>query len=707
MKLKQRINKKKPFIDAIIVIMSLVALSALFFINSNDQSRMEQLMIANSENNYQWIRSDRPLYEMIEYLVINEVNQAGWIELYNRSMSTGIELSTCYIAVNGKNQYTFDEMDVIHEGELLCIEGLGQLGSSDHDIIGIFDKYGNNLNNIMIPNLERGESYGCLSEGDIQYGYLTASKGLNNSKSDRIIKDQLVFSVPGGFYDESFLLEITAAEGMTIHYTLDGSEPTEKDQTYSEPIIIENRSGSNIRYATVEGIDYLYSYKPSSISMGMVVRAIAVDSKGMKSEIETQSYFVGLKDANDIKNIPILSITTTPEYLFDYFEGIYVTGRSHEDALARGEDGREAANYLNGWERKVYVEYFEPQKDKTYQGHMLISVIKDKSINSPQKSFLFTAEGGAFSGSSLMTYYNNLTNRLVVKTNGVDNNYKIREYLAGRLLADTTVGTLDIIPCIVFINGEYWGAYMLCAEYDEYYIEKHYDVAKEEVLIAKKGVVSNKEGYQEEYDEVYGHIFNKDLKDEENYRWVKDHLDIQNYLEYICANMFLANAEYGKDIQVMWRTINEQGTGYEDGKWRFLMPRLDNIIKNEEEDDLATSSVNTYLQYGISRDPFFQSLIRNDEFRHQLGVVMTHMVDNIFTEERVKAFIQEISQQMKKMVEVSYRRFIGNPKDSFYSSEVDKIEGFFLQREMYILRYTEEIISQGGISNDGDNEVSE
>ena len=681
--------------DAVVILFSLIAFSALLFLirYSQQKSNMEQKQLYELSSSYQPSNLTASLLEFQEDLVINEVNHEGWIELYNKGKSRKIDVSNCYITVNGEKKYTFDENTVLGASEFLCVEGLGVIGALDHDIIGIWTANEENIKNIMIPSLKQGESYGCSLDGEISYRFLTASKHTTNSESEIIAQEELSFSVPSGFYEESFQLELTAPEGETIYYTLDGTEPTKESEKYEEPILIENKSGSNMKYATSEGINYLYSYRPSGINIGMVVRAITVDSHGNRSEVVTQSYYIGLKKASDYVGIPVLSITTSPDNFFDYFNGIYVTGRSYEDAIARGEDGGDSANYLNGWEREAYVEYFEPNKDKTYEGTMSISIIRDMSVTQAQKSMLLTGDGGGFKGSSLKNYYNEVSNKLVVQTNKLDNNYKIREYLAGKLLENTMVGTRDITPCIVFIDGEYWGGYMLRAEYDEAYISKHYDVSTEEVLIAQDGKISNNWDYQQQYDEFYSFVTTKDLKEDENYAWVKAHMDIQNYLEYLCANMYLANAEFANDAVVMWRTIKENGTGYEDGKWRFLMPKLDNTMNNGIIGNLCTSSINTFLQAGLGDNVFFRSLAQNDEFCKQLVAVMKQMSRAVFSIENVELAISEVTSRLKKMTESSYKRYIGVIQNNFYEKEVNKIRSFFEERAKYILVYTKEISS--------------
>ena len=48
--------------------------------------------------------------------------------------------------------------------------------------------------------------------------------------------DPPVASPPGGTYSEPQLVTLTAAAGATIHYTLDGSDPTEASSLYTASI---------------------------------------------------------------------------------------------------------------------------------------------------------------------------------------------------------------------------------------------------------------------------------------------------------------------------------------------------------------------------------------------------------------------------------------------------------------------------------------
>ena len=40
-------------------------------------------------------------------------------------------------------------------------------------------------------------------------------------------------------------------------------------------------------------------------------------------------------------------------------------------------------------------------------------------------------------------------------------------------------------PCVVYLNGEYWGLYVLEEDYSDNYFESHYGVNKDDVVVYK------------------------------------------------------------------------------------------------------------------------------------------------------------------------------------------------------------------------------
>ena len=76
------------------------------------------------------------------------------------------------------------------------------------------------------------------------------------------------FNKKGGVYEEVISISLKGNTKGTVYYTLDGTEPTEKSDVYEMPILLE--AG-----------DY-------------TIRALFVNSYGVKSNVETQHYYINL-----------------------------------------------------------------------------------------------------------------------------------------------------------------------------------------------------------------------------------------------------------------------------------------------------------------------------------------------------------------------------------------------------------------------------
>ncbi len=161
------------------------------------------------------------------------------------------------------------------------------------------------------------------------------------------------FSQPGGFYPTAFNLTLLpASPGDVIYYTEDGSEPNirqnaENTRLYKEPIPITPKSGyrlpinpdSNSRFSNM--LNY----------GARVIRAVSVNQDHIASEVATHTYIIDEEFAQT-NRLPVLSITTDPENLYDHTAGIFIKGQVFEDwkgyfkeRYPRSSDFNYPANY--------------------------------------------------------------------------------------------------------------------------------------------------------------------------------------------------------------------------------------------------------------------------------------------------------------------------------------------------------------------------
>lgn len=686
---KNSMYNKLTIKDILVVILSIVALVVLVLVvkHSNDEAERLQAELDNISSS---VQNNALAYEQedaLSYLQFSEIGQEGFVEFSNTG-TRNIDLSGYKLVIDGVEDIVLEEGSFIEPDQFLVVACKDAFDSRSEINVCLYDREGNLLRNINAPALKEGYSYAQLSTTNLEFGVIESTRGAWNGYLLPEEYEELTFSVPSGCYNDDFYLSLYAPEGATIYYTLDGTEPTVESQKYTQSLFISNTSGSDVVYAAMAsaGND---TFLPTSITRATVVRAICVNKNGKISDVYTNTYLVGLKYATDLQNMPIISISIEPEDMFNYYDGIYVRGRSYDDALALGTKTTESANYLNGWTKKVIVEYFEPCKDRSYIGEMMMQVANDYSSHAAQKSFMLT---GASQAEGFITSFSNFVGddgSVILQTNKRDNTYKVREYIAAELLQESAVGAPDLSPCAVFIDGEYWGCYMLRRPYGVNYVAEKYDVSKESVQMIVKGVA---EDYtiRDELEDLYGYVITTDMAVKENYEEVKARMDMQSYAEYLCANMFLANSDFGLEYWTLWRS-HDQSSEYGDGKWRCLMPEIDSSMDNGMVSKLTGYRIDSFLMPSFSQDYFIQSLLRNDEFCSLVQNTMEEMMDDCFVYENVETVIDGIANRMNKPATSNYRRFNGFPSDTFFTSEIDKIKTFFMERTSYMSVYTREL----------------
>ncbi|MDR0463117.1 MAG: chitobiase/beta-hexosaminidase C-terminal domain-containing protein, partial [Pseudomonadales bacterium] len=113
------------------------------------------------------------------------------------------------------------------------------------------------------------------------------------------------------FHDHDIRVTLSSASVFSrIYYTLDGSVPNpDSENTF--------RYHGNIELAV------------PSVTL---IRAMAIDIFGDKSEVVTQTFFLDEDVANRFR-LPVVSVTIDPFHLYDHETGIFVEGRTREELV--------------------------------------------------------------------------------------------------------------------------------------------------------------------------------------------------------------------------------------------------------------------------------------------------------------------------------------------------------------------------------------
>lgn len=548
------------------------------------------------------------------------------------------------------------------------------------------------------------------------------------------------FSHESGFYPNDFELKISSedsGDASIIYYTIDSTNPitSNTSQIYKEPILITDRTSFPNIYA-----EYKYNEdSPQSITRteyaspvynldkSMVIRAVIKNSAGSYSEIISKTYFITTKDLSYYQDLTVVSLVTNPENLFDPDIGIYVTGNQYlnwkksdkyDPNINPYHPDNQCNYFMHGkeWEREASVTIFEKGKVIASQ-NMGIRIKGDSTRNNPGKSFnLYAREsyGKKKVEAELLKNNFNLNGDLIKKYKTfalrcVYEPNRLKEKLVRDLYSSKFVAMSDSEMTILFLNGEYWGAYLLIEKTDKNFIETNYLIPSENVLMIKEA--QNEEGPIEETDKFgafcsANSVWGKDLNDENAYKEIKDYVDIDSLIEHYALGIYIATGDWPQRNQGVWRNYGPviEGNIYSDGKWRLISFDFDYTMGVQYSGVCQADSDHfrwtEYKNYEAPTNLFIDLLKKNKIFQKKFINTFCDFANEICNPNKVNKLLDEYIEKYEEIVAYSQLRWWGakskdegfaNYKENFLKT-IDVIKNFYENRPKFSLKQLKEYL---------------
>lgn len=563
------------------------------------------------------------------------------------------------------------------------------------------------------------------------------------------------FSQMGGCYDEEFQLSLSTSEtgkGSIIYYTLDGSDPVTSSSRmeYTSPLNIVDRSGDpNVLSAidptffdtahckydrdTKSLVSQVTAPSDAAVDKCTVVKAVCVNADGSYSATTAQTYFVGdmtshiqgIKESCEAAGMPlaVISISIDARDLFDPETGIYVTGNMFEESLvdyfanggkASDDCGRKlAANYSQrgrAWEREAYIDFYECTEDEmipAFSQGCGIRIQGNYSRSDLQKGFrvyarneygdkrfrysLFGEEAKDDEGEVIDSY------KTFMLRNGGNCAFlgKFNDTYWQSLVADMNCDTQHSRPAVVYINGEYWGLYVMQEDYSSEFFEDTHDVRSSQVVLYKGDAETYEMGYKldlgeapealgkEEYYlfDLYNFFdSHKDLTAEEDFEEFAKLVDVESCRDYFAVQCWINNKwDWPGKNWSMWRTIKEGEYGYKpleegktessyaDGKWRFCFYDVEfGGVSGESDAYTNTIKEDNYKPYGLldtdTKNPAvlsFAYLMTNEGFRQDFYATLNQLSNQTFVYEKASGRLKQYENTYGPLLDQFFLRYPG------------------------------------------------
>ncbi|RLD94548.1 MAG: hypothetical protein DRJ29_05540 [Bacteroidetes bacterium] len=594
-------------------------------------------------------------------LTDDSTTSIGW-KLPNHDLAPD---SVILIFASGKNKYSTHEWHTDFKLKLM------------EEPVILMDWSGRLLDRIDPQCVPPDASLGRWPDGSNVLRILTPTPGTSNNSAEvkeiEYLRDSLWISHPSGSSKQQLTLQLFNKHGPNkIYYTLDGSSPDERSTPYDNSIILKDINLEENRFANLGDPNY----KPGNlISKANILRAVVISEGCPASKVISNTYSINAS-GNMNYPVPVVSIITDPDNLFDEETGIYLKGK-HINYAQHGKE----------WERPVHIEIFDSIGQLVIDQDAGMRIHGGASRGSDQKSLrLYARESyGAeefkypfFPQKSSLTSFKTLLLRGSREWSGT----LLKDELCHSLVQDLKLDYCATKTSIVLINGEYWGIYNIRERQDKYYVENNYDLENINIDIISyndKGILLE-EGSTKAYDRLIDSLSICDPQDKLFFKKIGDWFDIENLSDFFIAHFYLANTDFPDNNYKTWRIQSDTS------KWRYFFFDLDGAMRQTFSNQMSDhiDAVDGYQQYPAHTTYILSRLLQNPDFRDYFHNRFLFLMKETFNPETVVGQINEYQKHYQPLVsEHSYRW--DRPEDyRSWISNVEMLRAFAFQRPLTI-----------------------
>ncbi len=525
--------------------------------------------------------------------------------------------------------------------------------SSGGETVYLSNTEGVIIDSLAYPSLPSDVSYGRNSLQELVY-FATATPGSENSERtsvNGIVEESVAFSIEDFILSSTTSLELSGAKAnQVIHYTLDGTSPTEASDSYSEPI---------------------------NISKNTNIRAIIYQDGYLPSKEYSKTYLFGVSH-----DLPIVSIVTDPDNLWDEQTGIYVLGDEYEN-----EPPYNGANFWEDWEKPAHIEMVDVDGTQMFSKNCGIKIFGGYSRSHDQRSLAIhfrksygeePLEYPLFEGLKVDKFHS-----LVLRNAGNDwGKSMIRDLVWTELVADTDNDRAANRQTVVYINGEYWGLMNLREKINEDFLAAHHKGVKADSIDLLEVVVVNpilkvSEGSDALYYDMLSYMEDNAKNTEAFYTEMDTRMDISNFIDYQVSQIYFGNRDWPGNNSKYWRPQTENG------KWRWILFDTEfsfNIYGTDEYKhntlDAASTPNGNYWPNPHWSTYVLRTMLENPRFKSEFIGRFADLLNTTFVPDTVIALIDKRANAIESEIQEHYYRWTPWQTTAIWKTDLNNMKNF-------------------------------
>ncbi len=535
--------------------------------------------------------------------------------------------------------------------------------------------------------------------------------------------NEVKFNYPAGIYEDAIDVTLTAADGYTVYYTTDGSDPsvsaTRRIYTGALHLTDTTHLGPGATTSYVAGI-MGQSYYPTALNLpgARVIKAYATDGTN-STDVFTNTYFISAEaktygvtimsismDKSDFANGKTMAqaLDTASGFYNHYFTTTNDSNPRTLGTLEVFDRGGERQGYSNvqfainghgsaGYGMKSMKIYFK--KDFNQTGG------RETKLNYD----LFEGRAKNSKGQAITTF-----SKLLLRNSGNDFPYTmLRDAYQQRASSVMDIDTTASTTVLVFLNGEFWGVYNARERYCQDYVEAHYGVTDDNVVLLENDytkvrtdwnapiiVNDGEDGDADDFNNLVAYVKSHDMANQTYFDTAAVQLDLESLADMFIAHLYLNALDWPENNLKIWRNkVGDEDPSGVDTKWHFVLHDMDFGVACENDKGVSDPD-RVYFQFldpsqhNCTMTNLMAGLLRNQAFKDWFIARMYKAVREIYDPARMNEILDEMVAERTPLMSLQVGRWrqsdIAGNTLTAYNNGVSAIYNFINSRQLIFVK---------------------